>query len=253
MDIERAKPLSIIWTEKFVELMYALRLEVVDAAKLTERIAVTAKDADFFSSLYPYQSYAVLNHGITFKEFSLPDVKPDPHTLIFVGNYGHYPNVDAMEFFLKNSWPIICQEIPDVKLYLVGPNAPNLLTNYADGKQIIATGSVPDIRPYIQKATIGIAPLISGSGMRGKVLDYAAMHRTFVATSIAVTDLAFKDEVDFYCANNAQEFAQKTITLLHNQEAAKKMSSSAYKTAYQNYDNNRLTDYLVRLYECLED
>jgi glycosyltransferase involved in cell wall biosynthesis len=253
MDIECTEPLSIKWVEKFAELLYALRIEVVDAAKLTERIAVTTKDAEFFSSIYPYQSYAVLHHGITFKEFSLPDIKPDPHTLIFVGNYGHYPNADAMEFFLKNSWPIICQEIPDVKLYLVGPNPPNQLTDIADGKQIIVTGGVPDIRPYIQKASIGIAPLINGAGMRGKVIDYAAMQRTFVATSIAVTDMAFKDEVDFYCADDAQNFAQRTITLLRDHEAAKKMAASAYKTAYLNYDNYRLTDQLVKLYESLED
>jgi len=253
MDIECAELFSIRWAEKFAEMMYALRIEVVDAAKLTERIAVTTKDAEFLSSLNPYKSYAVLHHGITFKEFSLPDVKPDPHTLIFVGNYRHYPNVDAMEFFLQNSWPIICQEIPDVELYLVGPNPLDLLTRFANGKQIIVTGRVPDIRPYIQKASIGIAPLINGAGMRGKVIDYAAMHRTFVATSIAVTDLAFKDEVDFYCANTAQEFAQRTITLLNDQEAAEKMASSAFNTAYQNYDNYRLTEYLIRLYDSLED
>jgi len=253
MDMDKMQLLSQPWLEKFVQLAYALRLELADAAQLTARIAVTTRDADFFKDIYPRQKYAVLNHGLTFDEFSLEDVEPEPDTLVFVGNYRHYPNMDAMEFFFDEIWPAICQEIPGVRIYLVGPNLPEKLTRLADGQRIITTGGVPDIRPYLQKASIGIAPLITGAGMRGKVIDYAAMRRTFVATSLAVTDLVFENGVDFFCADNAPEFSQKIITLLKDQAMARKMSSSAFNTARQNYDNNRLTEFLVRFYDYLEE
>jgi glycosyltransferase involved in cell wall biosynthesis len=252
MDIEQAQPLSFPWLEKFTEMVYTLRLELADAAALDARIAVTTKDGNFFKQLYPYMQYSVLNHGLTFDEFSLPDIEPEPHTLVFVGNYKHYPNMDAMEFFFNQIWPIISSAIPDVRVILVGPNPPEKLIRIANDRRITLTGGVPDIRPHIQKASIGIAPLISGAGMRGKVLDYAAMHRTFVATSLAVTDLVFEDGVDFHCADTAQEFAQKIIDLLKNEQLARTMSASAFTTALQNYDNHRLTDFLVRLYEHLE-
>ena len=86
------------------------------------------------------------------------------------------------------------KEIPDVRIYLVGANPSEKITRLADGQRIfIVTGKVPDIRPYIQKASICIAPLITGAGLRGKVIEYAALHRTFVATALATTDLAFED------------------------------------------------------------
>jgi glycosyltransferase involved in cell wall biosynthesis len=252
MDIDRLPPLSVAWLDKFSELVYALRLELADAAQVSARIAVTTKDGEFFRALYPFQSYTILNHGLTFEEFELPDTEPEPHTLVFVGNYAHYPNVDAMEFFFNEMWPTIVDEVPDARIYLVGSNPPEQLTRHADGQHVFVTGGVPDIRPYVQKASIGIAPLISGAGMRGKVIDYAALRRTFVSTSLAVTDLVFKDKVDFYCADTAREFVLKIITLLKDDKLAAQMSASAFLTAKQNYDNYRLTDFLVRLYEHLE-
>jgi len=252
IDLYRLQPLTMPWLEKFSEFIYALHLELADAAKLTARIAVTTKDGDYFKELYPYQIYSVLNHGVIFNEFSLPDVEPDLHTLVFVGNYAHYPNADAMEFFFKEIWPAIYKELPDARIYVVGPNPPETITRFADGQHVIVTGGVIDHRPYIQKATIGIAPLINGAGMRGKVIDYAALHRTFVASSLAMTDMVFKDGIDYYCADSAQEFAQKIITLLKHSDVVSKMSDSAFNTARQNYDTSHLTEYLVRLYEHLE-
>jgi glycosyltransferase involved in cell wall biosynthesis len=253
MDIDRLQPLSPAWVGKFAELAYALRLELADAAQVSARIAVTTKDGEFFKGFYPHQTYSILNHGLTFDEFELPDVVSEPHSLVFVGNYAHYPNVDAIEFFFNEMWPVICAEVPDTRITLVGPNPPEIITRRADGRQVFVIGGVPDIRPYIQKASIGIAPLISGAGMRGKVIDYAALRRTFVATSLAVTDLVFEDQVDFYCADTAHDFAQKIISLLKDESLAGKMSAAAFETAKQNYDNKRLTDFLVRLYEHLEN
>ena len=252
MDMEQAVPLSLAWLEKFAELTHALRVELVDASFLNTRISVTTKDANLFRNLYPYQEYTVLNHGVNFEEFSLPDVEPEPHSLVFVGNYMHYPNVDAVLFFFNNIWDYIKKEVPDVRIFLVGTHAPKQLTRLADGQRIIVTGSVPDVRPYIQKASICIAPLITGAGLRGKVIEYAALHRTFVATSIATTDLVFKDGIDYLCADTAIDFSRRVVALLKDTETRKKMASSAFETARQNYDTRRLGVFLYRLYDRIE-
>ncbi len=253
MDMERLTPLSVIWLEKFEQLAYALWLEFVQAFKVDARIAVTEKDAKFFSHLYPFQEYSVLNHGLGFDEFTLPDIKAEPHTLVFVGNYLHYPNAEAMEFFFNEIWKNIRKGIPDVRIYVVGTNPTKELLRRADGKQIIITGAVTDVRPYIQKASVCIAPLISGTGLRGKVIEYAALRRPFVATSIASTDLIFKNGVDYFCADTALEFSNKIITLLKDPQLARRMAEAAYVAARKNYDNQRLTGFLLSLYEYLEN
>jgi glycosyltransferase involved in cell wall biosynthesis len=123
----------------------------------------------------------------------------------------------------------------------------------ADGKSIIVTGAVPDVRPYIQRASVCIAPLISGAGLRGKVIEYAALRRTFVATSIAATDLNFKDGIDYFCADKPEEFSQKIIRLVKNPQLATQMADSAYNTAKKNYGTKCLTGYLLSLYQYLEN
>ncbi len=252
IDMEKAPPLSPLWLGALTELIHALRIEVADTASLTARIAVTTKDGEFLRGIYPYQKYAVLNHGVNLDEFTLPDVESEPQTLVFVGNFGHYPNVDAMVYFFDRVWDDICKEIPDVKIYLIGPNPPKEITRFGDGRQVIITGSVPDVRPYIQKATICIAPLITGAGLRGKVIEYAALRRTFVATSIATTDLIYGNGIDYLMADTALDFSRKIIHLLRNGKLRQKMASSAYETTQQNYDTRRLVDFLYRLYDHLE-
>jgi glycosyltransferase involved in cell wall biosynthesis len=108
------------------------------------------------------------------------------------------------------------------------------------------------VRPYIQKAAVCIAPLVSGAGLRGKVIEYAALRRPFVATSIAVEDLVFQDGRDFLRADAAQDFSQRIIGLLRDPERAREMAASAYETARSNYDTPRLVEFLERFYSYLE-
>lgn len=252
IDLQRCTPLSSEWLDKFLQFVQALRIELVDAALMDARIAVTTKDAEFLHNLYPYQEYTVLNHGINFDEFCITDVEPEPNSVVFVGNYRHYPNVDAMEFFFDKIWPEVCRAVPDARIYLVGPNAPESLARRGNNTSIIFTGGVPDLRPCIQKAAIGIAPLITGAGMRGKVIDYAALERTFVATSIATTDLVFQNGRDYLLADTPELFAQHVITLLQDRALARKMAAAAYETAISRYDHRKLTEFLTRLYDHIE-
>ena len=253
MDMESLEKLSKEWLDKFEQLSNALLFEFVLAAPLDTRVAVTSKDAEFFKKLFPFQEYAVLNHGLNFENFALQDVEPEPHTLVFVGNYKHYPNADAMLFFFDKVWEDIRSEIPDAHIYVVGTTPPGDILQIADGKNIFVTDAVPDVRPYIQKASVCIAPLISGAGLRGKVIEYAALKRTFVATSIATTDLSFKDGVDYFCADQPAEFSQRIIQLLKDPELARQMADRAYHTARENYGTERLTGYLLSLYQYLEN
>ncbi len=253
MEMDCLTPLSTVWLEKFEQLAYVLQLEFSGASRMDARIAVTRKDAEFFRNLYPFQKYAILNHGVNFEDFVLPEIEPEPHSLVFVGNYRHYPNVDALEFFFNEIWESILKNIPDVRINLVGAHPPENITRRADGEHIFVIGEVADVRPYIQKASVCIAPLISGVGLRGKVLEYAALRRPFVATSLATTDLIFKNGIDYLCADTALEFSEKVIALLKDPQLAKRIADAAYETARQNYDTKRLTGFLLSLYDYVEE
>lgn len=252
MDMRFMQPFSRAWVEKIPDLLDALRLELVDAARLDARIAVTNKDGEFLRSLFPQQEYAVLNHGVTFDEFVQEDVEPESYTMVYVGNFAHYPNVDAVHYFFEAIWEGILERVPDVKIYLVGTNPTQDVVHLHNGKNVFVTGEVPDVRPYIQKASVCIAPLKKGAGLRGKVVEYAALRRTFVATSLATSDLTFRDGVDYYCADTPEIFIEKTVKLLRDNNLSRQMGNRSFETACRLYDTRRLAGFLCRFYATLE-
>ncbi|MCB1144790.1 MAG: glycosyltransferase [Leptospiraceae bacterium] len=252
MNLKNQIPFSFSWLKTLILYIVNLESEICQTIDFNSRIAVTQKDAQFFYNLYPYQNYQVLNHGITLEEFTIEDKEFEIHTIVFVGNFNHTPNTEAILFFFNKIWEAIKLQFPDIKLIIVGPN-PELVSHHIIDKNISFMGSVPDVRPYIQKAQVCIAPLISGAGLRGKVIEYAALKRTFVATSIAVTDLDFIDEKDFYLADSPEAFAKRLIELLNDTEKCKKFGESAYSSVIKKYDTSVLIEHLENYYSILDN
>lgn len=117
----------------------------------------------------------------------------------------------------------------------------------------MVTGHVADVRPYIQRASVCIAPLISGAGLRTKVVQYSALRRPCVATPIAVEDLGFENESEAYIASDPEEFARRVIALLKDPERARSMASRARAKALEYYDNRRIAEQgLGNLYRLLD-
>jgi GT2 family glycosyltransferase/glycosyltransferase involved in cell wall biosynthesis len=252
MELSGIAPHTAMWVNKFLEILHYLPVELIEAAVLDARIAVTNKDAEFFHNLYPHQPFYVINPGISLDDYSLPEVTPEPHSMIFTGYFTHSPNIDAVHFFFEEIWPGVCSQVPDARIYIVGDGPSEYLTNLADGKQIIVTGRVQDIRPYIQKASIGIAPLISGAGIRIKVMEYAALRRACVATSIATTDLMLEAGKDYLLANTAEDFIRNIVSLLTDDDLNRRMANSAYEAVRKNHDFRSSAEYHTRLYDLLE-
>jgi glycosyltransferase involved in cell wall biosynthesis len=237
----------------FSEYARFLKIELVDTNPMDMLITVTDKDADYFRKLIPFNNYMVLNHGVNFEDIKSTEIETEKHTILFLGNYLHYPNADAMRFFLKEIFPIVLATVPDAWIEIVGPNLPQDIICLATETRASIIGEVQDIQPYIQRAEVCIAPLISGAGMRGKVVDYASLKKPFVATDIAMAGLAFIEGADYLKANDAVTFAKGIISIIENPEESRKMAEHAYETAKRNYDNAELTQRLIDIYSLLED
>jgi glycosyltransferase involved in cell wall biosynthesis len=253
MDMAFEQKFSSRWLELVLELLRTLKIELVDADQVDALTVVTRKDGEFYARLNPTGKYIVLNHGVNFQEFSLPDQLPEKHTLTFVGNFIHYPNVDAIKFFFDKVFDTILSHVSDVSVYLVGAAPPKTVRDYHDGRRVIVTGTVDDIRPYIQRASVCLAPLVSGAGLRGKVIQYASLKRVCVATSIAATDLQFENAKEIFIADDPAEFAERVVFLLHHPELAHSMSQRAYAKACMYYDSRNLVQQLYQIYSHLDD
>ena len=245
MDLQRLEPLSPIWLQRLVQLFTMLRMECLESSCADAQAVVTAKDGAFLARFVSGKTFSVINHGINRAEFDIPERPAAPNTLVFTGNFTHYPNVDATHFFMKEVRPIILKSIPDLSVWLVGDNPPDSILAYRSENNVSVTGRVRDIRGYIQKASVCIAPLISGAGLRTKVVQYAALRRPCVATSIAAEDLEFEDGRDMMIANDPEQFAVRVVHLLLNPEFAAKVAEAAHGRAMASYENNNIVEHAL--------
>ncbi len=130
--------------------------------------------------------------------------------LLFVGNFNHLPNRDAIPFFCKDIFPIILNKLPEVKLYIVGNNPPEEIKAWSS-PQVIVTGYVPDLTPYLKKARISVNPLRYGAGMKGKIGEALSWGLPVVTTSIGAEGMGLIDGKEALIADLPQEFAQRVI------------------------------------------
>jgi polysaccharide biosynthesis protein PslH len=136
-------------------------------------------------------------------------------SLLFVGSYTHPPNVEAALRLAGEIFPPLKAQLPNLRLVLVGEKPPERLSRLA-GDGIVVTGRVPDVAPYLEQATVVVAPLVSGGGMRVKVLEALAAGKPLVATPLALAGLNLQPGEHALTAESSAEFRQQILHLLED-------------------------------------
>lgn len=158
------------------------------------------------------------------------DVAPGPpfeerSGLVFVANFDHTPNVDAILDFHTSSWPLIAEALPDAQLMLVGYNPPPAVRALHGGR-ITVTGQVPETRPYLDAARVSIAPLRYGAGVKGKVGE-ALMHGLpVVTTTIGAEGMHLGNGEHVLIAEPGEDFARAVIRLYGDAELWRRIAET---------------------------
>jgi glycosyltransferase involved in cell wall biosynthesis len=174
----------------------------------------------------------------------------EPLSLLFVGNFRHMPNLDAAERLIHKIFPQVQSRFPNARLYIVGDHLPSNLLQEAN-ENIILTGYVPDVVPYIQKATLVVAPLRLGGGRRVKVLEALAAGKAIVASSRAVDGLDLVNGEHVILAENDHEFVEAIVDLLGNEEKQRLVAGRARDWAQVNLSWQRVASVYELLYRNL--
>lgn len=128
------------------------------------------------------------------------------HDLVFVGGFQHPPNIDAVQFFVREVFPHVRAQLPHVQFHVIGSKAPaEILELQADG--VIVHGFLPDITPYMDGCRLSIAPLRYGAGVKGKVNMAMSYGLPVVATGIAVEGMHVRNGEDVLVADDPHELA----------------------------------------------
>ncbi len=153
----------------------------------------------------------------------------------FSGNFDYHPNIQGVRFFVQEVWPLLRRRFPDLKLRLIGKN-PQAAGKYVKGTAgIEATGPVEDAIGELAKVKIAVAPLVSGSGTRLKILEAWAAARPVVATSLAAEGLGVQPDVNILLADHPEYFAASIGRLLGSKEERRRIGCAARHTYEEHF------------------
>ena len=169
---------------------------------------------------------------------SIPEKQPlypDP-TIMFLGGYYYYPNLNAANFLIEQVWPQITKVRPDAKLIIAGTHPENIRSYHSKMSGVEFTGFVENLDELYARSRIVCCPILSGGGTRVKIIEAAAYGKPIVATSIGAEGLSLNDGDDVLIRTAVHEIAQACVDLLSDDHLCQRLGSAAYQKASQQYD-----------------
>lgn len=206
------------WPAAAYSAVQTLKLRNFEARVLREAwltAAVSEADAGALRFLVPYARIIVLPNGVDTRAFRPGATQDeDPNLIVFTGKMDYRPNVDAMTWFVAEVWPRIRSARPAAQFAIVGRNPSPAVRALGEQAGVTVTGAVEDIRPWIGRAGVVVAPLLVGGGTRLKVLEAMAMAKALVATNLAIEGLSVDPGVELETADEPREMATKIVSLM---------------------------------------
>jgi sugar transferase (PEP-CTERM/EpsH1 system associated) len=234
----RAWPLSALYRREGQRL---LQFERRMAARALAASFVTQEEAALFRRLAPEcaDKIIVVPNGVDSEYFSPVHALASPYPagsrpLVFTGAMDYWPNVDAVCWFVREVFPLVRKQAPDVCFHTVGMNPSSAVRKLASDS-VVVTGRVADVRPYLRHAAVAVAPLRVGRGLQNKVLEAMAMARPVVASRAAATGLAVRPGAEIEVADTAPDFARCVLALL-DAASGNALGAAARKRVVSAYD-----------------
>lgn len=212
-------------------------------------VACSEVDATYLRKRAPRDvSITVIPNGVDTDVFPRADHAPEHHTLILSGLMNKFVNIQAAEYFVRDILPLVEQKIPDVKVFIVGPN-PSYSIKRLSRHNITVTGYVSDLQEYIEKNHIVIVPIRTGTGTRYKILQAWSVGRPVVTTSAGLEGLEAEHLRHAMVANTPQDFVQAICTLFENPTLSDQLVQNARKLVQEKYTLSRVGDMLSHYLE----
>jgi len=211
----------------YTELKKMRRYELQSLAAFDRVVITSAHDRDCLIELGEKpQHISTVPNGVDMDYFSPVASPREKDSLVFCAKLDYYPNSHAIIRFCQEMLPLIWARRPQVRLAIVGSNPSQAVRDLSSDKRITVTGYVPDIRPYLSKASVALAPLQVAAGMQNKVLEALAMGAPVVATPGSCRSLQVKNETHLLIAEGAHPFADAILKLLDDPQLAQELGSA---------------------------
>lgn len=226
------------------ELFRRLRTAVVCSE--TERASLARLDAAV--------QVAVVPNGVDCAAFQPSAASPPEGSqdLVFVGDLGYGPNQDAALRFVEEVLPLVRAAEPRARFLAVGKNPPSELVQLGEAREdLVVTGFVDEVTPWIHRARVYVVPIRYGSGTRLKVLEAFAFGMPTVSTTIGAEGIDYADGEDLLIRDEPADMAEAIVGLLRDSQGAARLGSAARAKAEALYDWPSLGERMVAVHRAL--
>jgi glycosyltransferase involved in cell wall biosynthesis len=189
--------------------------------------------------------------GIDGARYAFSQGGREPDTLLFVGNFRHQPNQAALDWFVTEVFPRVRESRPRARLIAVGAQAPLGFRETVERPGVEFVGEVDEIRDVLSRYAVFLAPILSGSGVRVKLLEAFASGIPVVSTSIGAEGLADRSGEIAWIADDPEGFAAAVLRLLDDPEGAAALAARARREVEERWDMACITRALEQRYRGL--
>jgi polysaccharide biosynthesis protein PslH len=234
--------------------MHARRIKNYELQQLNKFDAITLftqQDKDMIEGYGVNVPVEIIPVGIDLQNYQPNVTAIEFPSLFFLGSLDWLPNREGMEWFLDNFRTELTEGDLNVKLYVAGSDIPESFDDYEVMNKIFIQGEVDDALEFVNSKSIMIVPLLSGGGMRVKIVEGMAMEKCIISTSLGVEGINFTNGENILIANTRDEFYQAIKRCIKDEKYCHTIGANARKLVEEQHDNNKVANRLVSFYQSL--
>jgi glycosyltransferase involved in cell wall biosynthesis len=218
-----------------IEYAKMVQFEPEQVRRFHHVIAVSDADKQAMSSMVDPSHISVVPTGVDLRKYQYdPTAQPKSPLVVFTGSMDWEANIDGVEFFCNEIWPLVSAKVPNAHFRIVGRD-PHPRVKKLASETVDVTGTVPSIVDHLREAAVFVVPLRIGGGTRIKIYEGMAMGKATVSTSVGAEGLDVQHGRDILLEDAPAAFADAIITLLQDSDVRRRYEAAAAATA-RKYD-----------------
>jgi glycosyltransferase involved in cell wall biosynthesis len=216
-----------------------LKIYEIDILKKFDLLLPISRTEEKYFSDNKINASFYLPFGIDINKPILKNIEQNVQSIYHIGSMDWAPNVEGITWFLSTVWDDLQTELKDVKLFLAGKNMPKSLLK-KENNQTVILGEIEDFSAFSLSKNIMIVPLLSGAGIRIKVLEAMAFGKVVIATEIAVEGIGLTHQKNVLIANSPEDFKEQLHYCFSNLEKIKSIGDHAKQFVEANYSKEKI-------------
>ncbi|MDF1572466.1 MAG: glycosyltransferase family 4 protein [Bacteroidales bacterium] len=211
-------------------------------------VAISERDRKRFAEISPATETITIPTGMDLSKYPLTDAKPGT-SICFIGALDWAPNTEGLRWFLRKVMPLLLQDNPSAELHIAGRNAPAaLVRELTEAPNIHFAGEVEDAHSFMRSFRLMVVPLLTGSGIRIKILEGMASGMCIVTSTIGAEGIPAESGRHLLIADRPEDFARNIQQTLANKPLQERLGSEARKLLMEKFDTFTIATELVNFY-----